>query len=134
MAKKRTERQKAITAADKAFSEYIRERDKYLCYTCGLRGREKDGIMQCGHLITRAKYSVRWNPINAQCQCKSCNMRHEFQPEIFTDKWIEENGKEAYHDLVRESNGIRKFKTADLLEMAGMYRTAKAELQDKSCV
>lgn len=129
--KKKSERQKAVKALDTAFSEYIRERDKYQCYTCGTRGREKDGVMQCGHLITRGKYATRWNPLNAQCQCKSCNMRHEYQPEQYTSKWIEEHGEEQYLELVRESNSIRKFKISDLKEMTDMYRKATEELKNQ---
>ena len=124
-----SERQKAVRAADKAFSEYIRKRDGYTCYTCGHVGQPSDGVMQVGHLITRAKYSVRWDEDNAACQCRSCNMRHEYQPEIFTDKYIRDKGIEAYHDLVFTSNKPRKWTTQEIREIARYYKDAAGRLE-----
>lgn len=40
----------------------------------------KDGhtnVLQCGHLITRSKESVKWDLWNCSCQCSACNGRHE---------------------------------------------------------
>jgi hypothetical protein len=125
---KRTERQKAVAAADKAFSEYIRARDRYICKTCGLAGSKGDGVMTCGHLITRAKYATRWDELNAECQCRGCNMRHEFQPEMMTDLWVDRNGYIAYHELVRKSNKPRKFTTGEVREIAEYYKQKTREL------
>ena len=82
----KSDRQKAVAYADKWMSQYIRLRDKR-CYICGSREN-----LQCGHLITRSKYSTRWDESNCRAQCRSCNLRHEYQPEIFTSLWIQENG------------------------------------------
>ena len=125
-----SERQKAVKAADKAFSEYIRKRDGYTCYTCGYAGQPRDGVMQVGHLITRSKYSVRWDVDNAACQCRSCNMLHEYQPEHFTDKYIRDRGIEAYHALVLRSNTPRKYTTAEIREIAKEYKRATEEATD----
>ena len=126
---KRTERQRAIAAADKAFSEYIRARDIYICQTCGLAGRKGDGVMTCGHLITRAKYSTRWDEQNAECQCRGCNMLHEFQPERMTSKWIARNGIEEYNRLVLKSNTPRKFTIGEIREIANYYKDELCKLR-----
>lgn len=125
-----SERQKAVRQADKAFSEYVRKRDGYRCYTCGHMGRKGDGIMQVGHLITRGKYSVRWDDDNAACQCRSCNMRHEYQPEHFTDRYIRDRGIEAYHALVLRSNKPRKWTTQEIRDIAAYYQRLTREVGD----
>lgn len=125
---KKTERQKARDYADMWFSRYIRAKDyPQGCYTCGSRE-----YLQCGHLITRSKFSTRWEPLNAKTQCRSCNKRHEHQPEIFTTKWIKEYGEDAYHELVRMSNKPKKFTTQEIRELGDFYRSA-AELIKESC-
>ena len=120
--KSKTPRQKAVRAADAQMSRYIRARDGQ-CVICGKR----EGL-QNGHLITRGKYATRWEEENCYCQCAGCNLRHEFQPEIFTDWWISRHGEEAYHDLVRKSNTIRKFSTDEIEEIAAYYKQKRAEL------
>lgn len=56
-----------IRKADKVFSKFIRERDNYICVTCGKPGNH------AGHYIRRAHKKARWNPINVNCQCACCN-------------------------------------------------------------
>ena len=114
-------RQRAVNACDTAFSRYIRARDNWVCFTCGKVGYDRDGVMQCGHLITRAKYSVRWDEYNAACQCSGCNMRHEYQPEIYTAAWIAEHGVDAYHDMVCKSNQPRKYSVEDIRDLTEHY-------------
>jgi hypothetical protein len=122
-------RQKAIKAADAAFSLYIRRRDGFICFTCGHTGREADGVMQCGHLITRSKYSVRWDEDNAFCQCRGCNMKHEYFPEIFTSRYIHICGIEMYESLVLKSNTPRKYTIGEIRDIAAEYKAAAAELE-----
>jgi hypothetical protein len=64
--------------ADKIFWEYIRKRDsikttlspdKCVCVTCW----ETVDNIQCGHFVTRASRSTRWQEQNASWQCPACN-------------------------------------------------------------
>ena len=116
-----TKRQRAVNKADTAFSRYIRARDNWVCFTCGKVGYDRDGVMNCGHLITRGKHSVRWDERNAVCQCSGCNCRHEHQPEIFTALWIERHGVDAYHTLVYDSNQVAKRSIDEIDELADYY-------------
>ena len=113
--RKKSPRKKAVERLDKAFSRYVRQRDKE-CVLC----RSKENL-QCGHLITRSKYSTRWHILNGFCQCRSCNFLHESQPERFTAWFLRVFGKKAYEALVKESNQIRKFSTEELIAMAEEY-------------
>ena len=121
---KKTPRQRAIKYADDQMSLYIRERDRR-CVLCG----KKDHLTN-GHLITRAKYATRWAEENCYCQCTGCNMRHEFQGEIYTDWWIRQNGEEAYHALVLKSNTPRKFSTQEIREIGDYYKAKYEALND----
>ena len=97
-------------------SKYIRARDGK-CYICG-----KTTNLQNGHLITRGKFATRWNEDNCKCQCAGCNKRHEFQPEIFTSMWIDENGIDAYQALVKKSNTPVKISDRELTEIGDHYK------------
>ena len=109
--------------ADKVFSEYIRKRDNYKCFTCGKVGSPADGVMQCGHLFSRVNFSTRWDEDNAFCQCRGCNMRHEYDFEVFRAAYVAARGQEAYDALHRKHREVKKFSDADLLEIIYEYET-----------
>ena len=123
-----TERTKLVKDADKWFSHYIRNRDNGECFCCGIQKPVKE--MQNGHLITRGKYSVRWDEQNAFCQCPGCNIRHEHQPEIMTSKYIDRFTVENYQELVSKSNQIVKYTKSDLVLIAKEYKQKLAELSE----
>jgi len=101
-------RKRLIQELDKETSRIVRKRDG-ACVLC-----HKRESLQCGHLITRSKYSVRWDLGNCFCQCSGCNLRHEHQPEHFTNWFIQKFGADAYSDLVARSNKIHKWTEWDL--------------------
>ena len=123
----RSERKKLVKKLDKVFSEYIRLRDGYKCVLCGSRIN-----IQAGHLITRGKYSTRWDEDNVFAQCRSCNYRHEYQPEIYTSWYIEKFGENRYLDLVEKSNVIVKYKNCDLKIMIEYYKRKVEVLKQKN--
>ena len=73
---KQSAKQKAMKAADKWFSEWIRLRDAgpdglVKCVTCSRRAHWRD--MDCGHYVSRAKQTTRYDQWNAHAQCGGCN-------------------------------------------------------------
>ena len=52
---------------DSVFSKFIRERDNYICVTCGKPGND------AGHFEKRSHRATRWDIRNVNCQCRSCN-------------------------------------------------------------
>jgi hypothetical protein len=95
---------------DRIFSEYIRLRDSknglISCISCGkiVEWKQSD----CGHYINRKHMSTRYDEINCNAQCRSCNR--------FSEGFIQGYRK----GLIKKYN----VETVDLLEIK-MYNTCK---------
>lgn len=107
---------------DKYFSLFIRARDAKktggMCFFCGTRP-----IECCFHIVTRSKFSVRWDPENAVASCSPCNYFNEFNPDPYRVAYIKKFGLKQYEGLVARSNVLRKWDRAELEEMLEKYRT-----------
>ena len=62
------------TPADAAFSNCIRERANWTCERCGTYYPEgnRNGI-ECSHHHSRGNWSIRFDPMNAECLCTGCH-------------------------------------------------------------
>ena len=61
-----------LKKADKVFSDFIRQRDKGVCCTCGNKKEWK--YQQAGHYEKRSCLALRFNEKNVNCQCVRCNI------------------------------------------------------------
>jgi len=103
----------------KAFSDYIRARDRWTCYTCG---RVVDKYhADAGHLISRYWAGTLFDEMNVHCQCKSCNILHENDPEIYKRKWVAEHGQLAFDELYRRSKLTVKRTAQDYIDLRKAY-------------
>lgn len=69
--KKRFSRSNLIKEADRVWSLYIRERDKWKpCITCWIEWTE---WAQAGHFQSRRHINTRWEAQNGAGQCSKCN-------------------------------------------------------------
>jgi uncharacterized protein YlbG (UPF0298 family) len=118
------ERQKAVKEADKWFSKYIRERDKF-CY-CG------KPTEHCGHLLTRANYSTRWDEDNANGSCAGCNMSHEYRPSDFTLWYIKRHGLDKFELLVQKSHMVFKITNSELGLLASHFKEKYEKLKEEN--
>ena len=116
---KRSERKRLVTRLDNIFSLYIRARDKKCC----TRTSRCSDVLQCGHLFTRASYSTRWNILYSFGQCSSCNMKHEYHPEIMIDWFIDKFGLDAFKQGIRDHSQNPKFTNKELQEKIDYYNT-----------
>jgi len=121
--KKKRSRKSIVRELDKVFSEYIRLRDKR-CFTCGATSD-----LQCGHLFSRVAFSIRWDEFNAHAQCRSCNLKHEYNPHIYTKTFIDTYGMDKYNELFKKYNEIKKFSDVDLLELIQLYKNKLLRLK-----
>jgi hypothetical protein len=125
----KSDRKKLIAKADKVFSEYIRKRDNYVCFVCGKQGSEKDGVMQCGHLFTRADYTVRWDEMNAWCQCRGCNFRHEYDWFPFYHAVLNHYHMDRLDYLTERRRDKKKLTNPDIEEIIKYYQDKLNELK-----
>lgn len=100
-----------IRKADRLLSRYVILRDGH-CVTCGSME-----ALQCGHLFSRASYSTRWDDRNVFCQCRGCNLRHEYDPGPLTLVFLERYGKEDYEALHRKYRTPCKYTNKDLEDL-----------------
>lgn len=90
----KSERKALEKELDRLTSLIVRKRDGF-CVTCGSRDN-----LQCGHLIKRGRKWTRWDLRNCNCQCASCNIKHNYYPEIYTEWFIGKYGLDLYKSLV----------------------------------
>lgn len=81
------------------FSRYIRERDKYTCFTCGKIA--SGSAMHAGHFITGAtcSASLYFDERNVHAQCYHCNLNLSGNWVIYEQKMIDKYGQEIVNEL-----------------------------------
>jgi len=110
-----TKRKSLINKADKVFNKFIRERDLQ-CVICG----SKDGV-SAGHLITSKRIGIRYNPLNCHAQCRGCNMKHQWFPEIYFMWFLNKFNIRKFKSLVEQS--IQPFNDDQIKEVIEQYGT-----------
>lgn len=106
--------------ADKVFSEYIRKRDKGVCYTCGTKRPWKE--MQAGHFVSRSHNSLRFSEINVRCQDAACNIFKYGNMPIFAQKLLAELGEKGFNDLIAEGKKSKQFTHQELDQLIDRYK------------
>ncbi len=104
-------RKGVVRKLDKLVGDIVKQRDG-LCVTCGSMNN-----LQPGHLFSRVAYSTRWDLNNTYCQCRNCNLKHEYDPYPLTNYFIEIWGRKKLDALHRQYVTPRKFKTYELEEL-----------------
>ena len=123
--KKKPSLSKLTKELDRVFSIYIRSKAAdnngvAECYTCGVRKPWKD--LQCGHFVSRAHRSVRWEAKNCRVQCYACNVMRSGNLAEFTVRLQKECGGEFVDDLLRMKHHVVKFSTVELQNLIDWYK------------
>ncbi len=81
--------------ADRVWSLYIRERDRWLpCITCE---KPWEDTFQAGHFMSRRHLNTRWEKLNWAGQCPKCNCWGAWEQYLFSialdnkRKWLSED-------------------------------------------
>jgi 5-methylcytosine-specific restriction endonuclease McrA len=88
-----------ITALDRLFSQYIRQRDGFTCQRCGKSAKPRG--LHAAHIFGRGKKSVRWNPDNCVTLCLPCHRwvdSHQTEKEAWQRQRL---GGSRWNDLQR---------------------------------
>lgn len=122
--KKIISKTKLIKDLDIEFSKFIRYSKSYngkcKCVTCGVVKDIKE--MQCGHFISRKYYSTRWDEVNCNPQCYSCNVMQngkQYEHSLYIDS---KYGEGTALMLLKLSKTIRKYTNDDLMNLIQKYR------------
>ena len=96
---------------DKVFSEYIRKRDTrdgvFKCISCGqiLPYEQAD----CGHYINRKHMSTRFDEMNCNAQCRSCNRFDEGNIQGYRRGLVALYGEQQVTLLESKKHNFRKY-------------------------
>lgn len=123
--RKAPERKTLVAKLDKITSEIVRRRDGE-CVLCGKRTG-----LQCGHVISRMKYAVRWDLTNTNTQCDGCNLHHNYQPHKYINWFIGKWGLKEWEALCRRAEKPA-MKTVELHALLERMQDLKERLESLS--
>jgi len=115
MKTKKTSRKTLETKLDKIIREIVLDRDSEC--VCSAPNNGHSSVMQCGHLFSRAKKSLKWDLRNCSVQCSSCNLLHEYNPHRYVLAFIHKHGLCVYEELLKTSEVVYKYREYELEEM-----------------
>lgn len=109
----KSEPEKLRDKAWKLWSDYIRRKEKYICFTCGRQKTKK--TTNAGHY----KHGrLDFDEMNIHCQCIHCNKYLNGNLGTYNMKLIEKYGKEAVDDLILRANQhTNKYSISELEEI-----------------
>lgn len=121
-----------VKKLDAIFSQYIRlravdENGMGECYTCGAVRHWRE--VHCGHFMSRACYSTRWDPTNCAFQCVRCNSFRSGEQFRFALHLDQDHGEGTAEALLIKSKQTRKFTHAELEQMFHHYKRLVDELR-----
>ena len=116
---------------DRIFSEYIRRRDAddrgYVkCISCGTVVPWKQS--DCGHYINRRHNSTRYDEVNCNAQCRSCNRFDEGNIQGYRRGLIEKYGEKATDYLEIKKYNTSKLGQFEINVLAHEYRKKLKEI------
>ena len=89
------------------------------CFTCNSVRHWSE--VDCGHFMSRACMSTRWDPQNAKPQCKRCNGFRSGEQYLFAQHLDRLYGPGTADLVLARSKTLRKFSAEELLEMLKTY-------------
>ncbi len=104
------------------FSEYIRKRDKGVCFTCGAENEIR--FTQCGHYYQRAicPLPLYFHERNNHCQCYRCNIWLRGNVAVYGARIREVYGTETLEELHALLGKIEQWKKEDYQELIEEYK------------
>lgn len=116
--------------ADKVFSLYIRHRDSTdgyaKCFTCGVL--KPIAQMQNGHFVSRRVNTLRYDELNCNAQCYSCNVMNHGDLYNYAkklDEWYGDGTADGLHAL---RHSTHKFTIDELQKIIETYTLIPEEV------
>ena len=104
----------------KLFSSYIRQRDKGICFTCGVKKHWKE--MHAGHF----KHGrLDFDPMNVHCQCPGCNTYKHGNLGEYGVRLVKKYGLRRVQDLILRANTHLGYSIEELEGIIRKYENYK---------
>jgi len=97
-----------IDAADKAFSLYIRTRDRWTCKRCKKQYTPPTMALHCSHFQGRGKEATRFDPLNADALCYGCHQYFTSHPAEHYQWQVATKGQAVVDAIILRSNTYKK--------------------------
>ena len=102
----------------KEFSLFIRQRDKFTCFTCGRKG--EGGGMHAGHFISKSVGGIAlyFHEENVHAQCYNCNIN------LSGNQWEygQRLGEKKVAELQKIRQQINKWSEVDYIKKIEYYK------------
>ena len=104
----------------KVFAKYVKIRDNYRCYTCGVICKGKNA--HCGHFIPASVcgLALYFHEDNNHLQCAKCNIWLQGNQYIYGQKLGEEKVKKLYK--IRKDNKDLQYTKQDYVNKIEEYK------------
>ena len=102
-------------ATDKAFSDYIRTRDKYTCRICGIRFPGLVAGLDCAHLFPGRLKNLKWDERAAVALCSPCHYLGNKKNITGYDAFDRGMSKRMRDDLIVKWVGVNTFMELTIL-------------------
>lgn len=112
-------RTRLFNKAWKLCSEYIRRRDKGICFTCGNKKPWK--MQQAGHFIHGKTTPIYFNEYNISSQCVRCNKWLHGNLGIYGVKLIKKYGQKKVDELMAKKDTLHYYTIKELKEIIDKY-------------
>ena len=99
-------------------SDYIRQYEQGICFTCGDKRAWKE--QQAGHYIH--KDCLDFDNVNIHCQCVRCNKWLSGNSGVYCERLIAEYGEQSVAELRERSKSIKKFTITELQDLITKYQ------------
>ena len=104
---------------DKVFSLWIRKRDNNKCFTC------MGVATQAGHYFSRSYNNLRFDEVNVNAQCVSCNVFKHGNIPVYKMRIVTKYGNNELARLERNYNKERKFTIKELEKLIQKYENQR---------
>jgi len=109
------------------FARYVKDRDGNECFTCD-RWAEGSSL-HAGHLFTRARGSMLYEPKAVHSQCAACNRGRRGNIPEYTLRFIDKYGVEEFQRLARRATQEKHWTEPEVRELIEALRVGGAEFE-----
>ena len=107
--------------ADRAFSDWIRNRDNWVCFTCEKRFTDR-ARMHAGHFRSRVYTGTRYDERNVHAQCAMCNVWKRGDYAVYAVKLQKQYGQGILQELIDKSRVVTRFGAKEYQAIIEKYR------------